>query len=302
MSIISKLSSHIFNVGFFNKKYFYLNNEERYSHVKWLDVGNYNAGWFADPFILEYNGNNIKLFVEEFLYESRKGRLSLLDIVIRGDKYELVRVKPILELSTHLSFPYIFRDGQKVYVLPENSQSGQVLLYRYDFMHECLIDGVRLVDCPLVDSCVFMRNGTYYLIGSNIRKSNSEVTKSAEVYVADSLFGPYYYMQTINNTRKIERGAGQVFVSEDGIFMRPTQNCTNSYGQSVIFNSIVFTQNNISETMVYELEPDYHKPMGHCLHTFNYYEDLCVIDGLHYRFPKIGPFIIRLLNSIASFK
>ena len=39
-------------IGFLKEVEMSLPIAERYAKVRWLDVRNYNEGWFADPFIL----------------------------------------------------------------------------------------------------------------------------------------------------------------------------------------------------------------------------------------------------------
>lgn len=299
-SIIPFLTSYKYHIGFIDKEYLFDNPRDRFCHVKWLDLGDYKEGWFADPFIYYYDSNSVVLFAEEFVYKSQKGRLSQLDISIKGGRYVLERVKTILELPTHLSFPYIYLADSEVFVLPENSQSGKTLLYRYDLSEERLVEGTVLVEYPLLDSCIFNAGEHYYLIGTDCMNNQPNITKYAEVFISESLFGPYHHIQTLMNNERIERGAGGVFISEDGYYVRPTQFCNKRYGQYVLFNQLEFDGLLISEKTIFNLEPDYKQSRGYCLHTFNSYDNLCVIDGMSYRFPHIGPLLISLLNKLAA--
>ena len=74
---------------------------------------NYKDGWFADPFILDVDENYICLLVEELYYPTGKGRISKLTIQRKNNR--LLKVEPILQLSSHLSFPAIkSRSGESI--------------------------------------------------------------------------------------------------------------------------------------------------------------------------------------------
>ncbi len=89
-----------------------------------------NDRWFADPFVLDVTPTHIILLVEEFVKATAKGRIARLT-VSRND-YTLERNDTLLDLDTHLSFPTIVRQGDAVYVIPENSAGGKLNAYLYD--------------------------------------------------------------------------------------------------------------------------------------------------------------------------
>lgn len=103
--------------------------------IHWMKHG-YKDRWFADPYLLEVTDTRIVLLVEEFCYKLRKGRIARL--VVSRPSYELEDMKIVLELPTHLSFPVIYEKGGEVYVMPENSKSGGISLYRYNAEAEML--------------------------------------------------------------------------------------------------------------------------------------------------------------------
>lgn len=58
----------------------------------------------------------------------------------------------VLEQPYHQSFPYIHRDGDRIYVLPEASASGCLYRYEYDAESEELVNRQLVVEEPLLDS------------------------------------------------------------------------------------------------------------------------------------------------------
>ena len=87
----------------------------------------YRDRWFADPFILDVNDSEIILLAEEVEDKMQQGVISKL--VIDRASYVLKSKKTILELPTHLSFPVIMREGNKILVYPESGASGKLTMY-----------------------------------------------------------------------------------------------------------------------------------------------------------------------------
>lgn len=298
--LIRSLTSLSYCIGFFDRKFLTADKQTRYAQVAWLETGSYRDGWFADPFFCDIQGDVIRLFAEEFLPARGRGRISLLEVVHKDGRFLLTGVRPVLEKGTHLSFPYVFRDNASVYVLPEHHKSGKTTLYRYDPDSGVLADGQVLAHAPLIDPCLFEADGRYYLMGTDGSDNRIRSDTHLLVYTAVSLAGPYTHLQTIVNVRNVERGAGSVFRTEDGRLIRPTQSCEKKYGECVLLKELKYENGLFSEQCLSRIEPDESKPHSHSLHTFNSMGDLCVIDGLSYRHPVLGPVLIRMLDRRAQ--
>ena len=104
-------------VGFIDNSNF--NETPIKPHVKWIK-GVSSDRWYADPFILNITNRIIEVLVERFRYEDGKGVLSRIEID-RSDN-RLIKESVIFELPTHLSFPFIYEENDKIYIMPENYQ------------------------------------------------------------------------------------------------------------------------------------------------------------------------------------
>ena len=141
----------------------------------------YKDRFFADPFILDIKNDVIEVLVEEFIYKEWKGRITLL--TVDRNSFELVSRKVLLDLKTHLSFPFIFRENTQIYVAPENSKSGQFSIYEYDDNKQQLTYVNALVKLPLVDSIIYKFDNQYFILGS-IQNGN----ENRELYLWTSFF------------------------------------------------------------------------------------------------------------------
>ena len=126
--IYGKLTEKAWNIGFIelqDKNVIDINKKE----IHWLNHNLQKEGWFADPFIYDYNDKEIIVLVEEFSYQLNRGIISKL--IIDRHTFKLIERHKVLIQETHLSFPAIIRYKGKEYIYPENLRSGALKLYEY---------------------------------------------------------------------------------------------------------------------------------------------------------------------------
>ena len=139
-----------------------------------------NDRWFADPFILDVTESEIIILAEEYCYDIRRGRIAR--VVIDYKTFEEKGFEIILDLPTHLSFPFIIRQNGKVYLIPENSASGCSTVYEYDDTTRKLTPLHHLAEEPFADATIFEMAGKSYLCATMLPDTNS---KSVKIYTFD---------------------------------------------------------------------------------------------------------------------
>src|SRR5207248_6625433 len=108
---------------------------------------------FADPFLFE-DGGQTHLFFERYDDRARKG--SIAHVLLADSPGAAPTPTSVLAPAYHVSYPFVFRFGRDIFMLPESSENGTVDLYRaVEFPHRwtlerTLISGVRAVDPTLV--------------------------------------------------------------------------------------------------------------------------------------------------------
>ncbi len=293
------LTKYKYNIGFIHTGSVerLIKGEKNNVEVIWVNRDRYKKGWFADPFILSIDSEDIIVLVEEWVDELSRGRLSKLTIDKKD--YYLKSVKPILEGQTHFSFPNIWREKNRVYIYPENYQSGGLYLYEYDFTKDSLINRRLLVAEPLLDAQIVKMAGSYYLFG--IKESNGKYQNNyLYIYKSVSLFGPYTFHQEIYNNEKAERGAGAILELNGDIY-RPAQCCENGYGKSLVFYRLELdSKENFSETEVGRILPNPKGRFNEKLHTFNTQDNYVVFDGNEYNYRKLISLYRKFIKPIIS--
>ena len=287
MSILSSMYNYIseqaYYIGFLLPNEMNLPEEERFKSIHWLNLNGYKSGWFADPFFLSVSDRHIELFVEEWEYAKGKGRLCLLDIKRTDNDFILENIAPVLDIDTHLSFPITIEENNKIYVYPENYESGTLKIYEYDSKERRLKKPHTIIELPLLDTQIVKNGNFYYAMGVEYKTGQHADTKRLQIFKSENLLGPYKHMQDINNNLCEERGAGKIFTNNNAI-IRPTQCCEGDYGRAVIFKVVDFYSDNaLIQEEIGRVYPVCHKKYGMGIHTYNMMSGLCVIDGRDYR-------------------
>ncbi len=278
--------NNAYYIGFLRDAEMSLPIDERYSRVRWLDVRKFKSeGWFADPFILSVNDNIIEIFAEEMIYKTGRGIIVYLKVDINS--CEILDKHTMLELDTHLSFPIYIWDNKKLYVYPENYQSGGLAIYEYDEQSKSLVSPRKIINAPLLDTQIVKLEESYYAFGVLFQTGLQTDTKKLYIYKANKLFGDYKQIQIIENSRSEERGAGLIYTEDDRL-IRPAQSCEGGYGREVILYDLQKNHIGFEEKEISRVTPDRKAPNGKILHTYNKMDGWVVIDGWRYKHPCLA--------------
>lgn len=257
--------------------------------VRWMKHS-YRDRWFADPFILWASDEEIVVFVEECPIDVPKGILCELHIDRRSMRLKERYV--LLERETHLSYPAIIEYNGKTYVYPENGASGQLNIYEYDETDHKLINPVCILNEAVADATIMKEGNRFLLIATRF----PDTQEKAFFYESSSIFGPFKPIKDIPfKTSKAEARPGGNWMHVYGALYRPAQNCSQVYGGSlkIMYVDLI----NEKEQVECELNPQGFKyNLG--LHTINFCNGLCVVDGCGYYHPVIA----RVINKMRGLK
>ena len=81
--------------------------------------------FIADPFGI-WKNDKLYLFVEFLDYRQKKGRI---DCIIFDKNLKKLSTQNILKDKSHLSYPFLIEDKNKIYMVPESSKSGKTYIY-----------------------------------------------------------------------------------------------------------------------------------------------------------------------------
>lgn len=271
--IVNALTVSHWNIGFVEEDIHEVLHSQRIN-IHWMKH-NYKDRWFADPQLLEVNEQEIIVLVEEFCYRINKGRIAKL--TVRRSDYALMDMKILLELPTHLSFPFIYHKEGKVYIMPENCKADSTKLYRYDSKTDLLEKCSDVSFLPLTDAIIAkMKDGKEFILSTKEPEQNKDVLQIYE-FDKERLAIDDQPCQEIRFASNIARNAGEVF-EVDGTLYRPSQDCNKCYGNGVVLQKLTYDDGKFDMEDVNAFHSDYPEmDMGY--HTFNMKNGLIVVDG-----------------------
>lgn len=246
----------------------------------------------ADPFLFTYN-DKLYLFYEEKKLKSN----GVIKMVYTSDLKVWSMPVIVLEESFHLSFPFVFKDNNAVYLIPESGTDGSVRLYQasnedlteFRFKKKLIVEqSDRKVLVGYGDSCIYKKDNLYYLF-TMIQYEDG--INTLELYYSDKLAGDYiiHPKSPIVISQKTGRNAGSLLYI-DGKLFRFSQDCTFRYGENVNISEIIeLSHSNYEERIIkeniYPKHSTFYKNGGHQFNAIEFQGKWIVAtDAKEYKF------------------
>jgi hypothetical protein len=236
--------------------------------------------FWADPFPVERSGRYF-IFVEELLYATGKGHISVMEMMPNGEWSEPVKA---LEKEHHLSHPFLFDWDGRTFMIPETNAAQRCELYccrRFPDQWELettILEGIRASDATIARI-----EGTWWLF-ANVFTEGVSSNDELHAFYADRPTGPWqpHPANPVKSDVRSARPAGALF-RWNGELYRPAQNSSRDYGYSIVLNRICrLTPTEYEEETVSELLPHWH-PRVRRNHTLNHAGRLTVVDAYWHR-------------------
>ena len=251
--------------------------------IDWLKH-DFKDRWFADPFILDVTEFEIVVLVEEYRYEIGKGRIA--ELIVDKNTFLIKELNVLLELDTHLSFPAVWREGNRIFIYPESWGSGVLCLYEYLGRGRCLKQIKVICDDTMADAIITDRFGKKMLLST---KENDKL----RFYDYDAVSEKFIFSVEKGFGTETARNAGDFF-EYGGKVYRPAQVCVNCYGEAVEIQEVETDGIGILVFIPKKRLYSPHPRLKTGFHTLNTYKDVMVIDVHGYVNPLIVNVIIKM--------
>jgi hypothetical protein len=234
--------------------------------------------FWADPFLIQRNGR-WWLFFEELAFSSRKAHLSVVELAASG--HVKGEVRRVLSEPWHLSYPFLWEDGGRLYMVPESSANETLDLYEcIDFPHAwrkvvTLFDSVRYADATVVQY-----DGQLWMFAASSPPGGS-LYDELHIHWAPRIEGPWqaHPLNPVKIDARSSRPAGSMWV-EQGTLFRPTQDCSSVYGGAVTIQRVTrLNEKEFSEVDIGRV-PAPEGASGLPFHTLNSAGNWTVVDVL----------------------
>lgn len=235
--------------------------------------------WAADPFIFEYN-NKTYLFAELYDRICRRGKIGYCEI--SEGSYTAWRI--VLNMPWHLSYPYIFKYDNDIYMIPESYAGNEIAVYKaITFPDTWKRVYIICKNCVAVDSTLYMTKDRTWM--TTLQFDDNEPKLLLYSFEQDGSIKNTYVICKNNNDI---RPAGKFF-EHDNKIIRPAQDCSESYGYAINFyhvtklNDSDYEEKLICKVLPEIIQSDFHTvPKG--IHTYNMSSNYEVIDLKEYRY------------------
>jgi hypothetical protein len=243
--------------------------------------------FWADPFVV-FKNNRYYIFVEEYVYRTRKAHIAFLTMDRDGT---CSMAEKVFEKPYHLSYPFIFSYADEYYMVPETGANRTIDLYKcVSFPDKWEFVKTLMSNISAFDATLWHNGGKWWLFANVCENAGTLPFDELYLYYTTDLLAGQWTPHALNpvvSDVKSARPAGRIFTHKRNVY-RPSQNSSYRYGHGMKINQIVtLSESEYKEVCVVDIEPLWDKRIFAC-HTFNFVEGLTVVDGLQRRAKWFG--------------
>lgn len=213
-----------------------------------------------------------ELIFENFSYKEGYACISKMD--------ENGSISILLDQKRHLSYPFVFQDDSKIWIIPEDAGSGQLSAYKYE--NEKLSDPMILIDKPLIDASILKYEERYYIFAGI---SGDLPNEKLHVFYANKFEGPYFdhLLNPVVVNPEASRSGGNILKIKNE-WVRPAQVSLRYYGEYLQFNRILkLSPEEFEEEKFFDLKPSDISSKYCGLHNISLENNALVIDVKKHR-------------------
>ena len=208
------------------------------------NIDDIDARFVADPFMIN-NNQSWFMFFEVYNERTQQGDIGLAK---SEDGYSWKYQKIVIDAPYHLSYPFVFKDKNTFYMIPETSSIYSVNLYKaiefpqkWQFVKTIIKGNYR-------DSTILFYDGYWWVF-------TSDRDDMLHIFYSKELLGKWYphpQNPVVYRQKSKARSCGRIIMFKNKIY-RFSQDCEKIYGHQVrSFEITELTQNSYREIEVRE--------------------------------------------------
>ncbi|MEK9284616.1 MULTISPECIES: hypothetical protein [unclassified Bradyrhizobium] len=241
---------------------------------KFITVLDDRRRYYADPFVFSSEGQKW-LFVEEFNYQTGKGIISCMPV---STGHKQTTPQPTLVRPYHLSYPFVFRHDEVIYMLPETGGNRTVELYRArSFPFDWVLHQVLIRDVDVYDATLLRHQERWWIFAAIAHRDGSSQDELG-IFYSEHLEGPWraHELNPVKSDCRSSRPAGQFVIYGDRL-LRPAQDCESGYGSALVWLEIEeLTTDRFKEREIARWPGN--AALADGIHTVNFDQELGAID------------------------
>ena len=238
--------------------------------------------FYADPFGV-WKDDKLYIFVEALDYRIKKGEI---DCFVFDRELKKIDFFHVLSNKVHLSYPFIVEHKNKIYMIPESSQSGKTYIYEAtNFPKDWKIVTEVMKNVPMIDPSIIKFQERWWLFYS-LPGPNGRAMKELHIAFSDDFLSGYkeHPKNPVITGIENSRPGGTPFIIDNLIHL-PVQNCKKTYGGEInILQIINLTEDTFNARMVGSIKPYLNKKYSDGLHTLSECKSVTLIDCKNHDF------------------
>lgn len=214
--------------------------------------------FWADPFLFKHQGEYY-VFFENYSYKNGKGKISCGKV----KDGQILDATDVLERDYHLSYPFIVKEDNEIYMIPESHMNKRLEVYKcVEFpakweLYSTAFQGESIVDATYHEDLCGQR---WLFVNKSL---SSDYSSELYIYKIDSL--KFEKIQGHKNNpvvidSRFARNAGPLFIRGEKT-IRPSQNNSNGvYGYGLNLSEIVkLSIDDYEEVRMVDIKPNFVK-------------------------------------------
>jgi len=262
--------------GKWGVSYQFLSNWRTMDLSRSVIIKNPPGRYLADPFLFFHKGRHY-CFVEDFDIRTHRGRISVLEISPNACTGPSVAIQE----EFHMSYPFIFKDGNSIYMCPETHQAREIRLYKcLVFPHSWALAEVLIRGVSAVDTNIFFSSGRWWIMTNLAITPKSSHASELHLYSSKKLEGGTWEPHPLNPVKSGPRCArnGGLFAENDYIFRVFQVQRFGIYGHHFgVARVETINTSEYSESLELEVDPDFFRK-NRGSHSFSYTRGLLAVD------------------------
>ena len=221
----------------------------------------------ADPFLFHHNGQ-CYVFYENYALGDTKAHIA----VGKLKHGSIVPLGEAIRSDVHLSFPFVFRSGGEIYLMPETHQHRRIEIWRcVKFPLEWELHATAMEGCSAADSTLFRHRNKWWLL-TNLSDHHAFEDHCSELYAFEvdgpslSRIEPHRRNPVVIGSN-VARNAGRVFFRHGRLFRPSQNNAYGIYGYGLNIMEIEeLTRETYRERCIRTIRPDFKPGLIGCHH------------------------------------
>tara|TARA_B100001142_G_scaffold322598_1_gene371133 strand:+ start:501 stop:2207 length:1707 start_codon:yes stop_codon:yes gene_type:complete len=244
---------------------------------RYKEIKNPKNRFLADPFIFEKDKSTF-IFVEDFFYSDKKGRISAIQIT--ENSYNFVGV--VLEENFHLSFPYVFENQGEIFMVPETFKNKDIRLYKcVEFPTKWKFEKILMNNISAADTMLIHRDDKWFMLTNICSGTYDDHQSELHIFYADNLMANEWYPLKSGNPvifDSLTARNGGLFRENNELFRVNQIQGKDHYGKSFGINKIIeLNINTYREERVSTINSDFKNDIN-STHHFNANKKFAVVD------------------------